>query len=82
MEDKIITFKMSVLRDLCDLLPRLYGNRIMVQSPLKLPWGSISWDSQGYSITIKGGQIPSPIKGDLPDPVKLSGGLFGTKPTP
>jgi hypothetical protein len=78
MEDKIISFKTSVLRDLCDLLPRLYGNHIMVQSPLKLPWGLISWDSQGYSITIKGGQIPSP-KGDLPLPEKLSEGLFKNK---
>jgi hypothetical protein len=72
MEDKIITFKRPVLGDLCQLLPMLFKNSIMTRSPVKLSWGSISWDSQGYSITIKGGQIPSPIKGDLPLPVKLS----------
>ena len=78
MEDKTIVFKRPVLGDLCQLLPMLFKNSIMNTSPLKLPWGSISWGSQGYSITIKGGQIPSP-KGNLPDPVKLSEGLFKTK---
>ena len=76
MEDKTIVFKRPVLENLCLLLPMLFKNSIVTKSPIKLPWGSISWDSQGYSITIKGGQIPSPIKEDLPLPAKLSGGLF------
>ena len=78
MEDKTIVFKRPVLRDLSQLLPILFKNRIVGMSPLRLPWGSISWDSQGYSITIKGGQIPSP-KDNLSDPVKLSEGPFKTK---
>jgi len=62
MEDKTITFKRSVLGDLCQLLPMLFKNNIVTKSPVKLPWGSIAWDSEGYSITIKGGQqVPYPF---------------------
>jgi hypothetical protein len=63
MEKKTIKFNRPTLKALCVILPMIDRGTVLQRSPLRLPFGEISWDGQIFSITIKEGEeVPAPDK--------------------